>query len=36
MDAAYEASRSFRRLCNAVDELVRFVDAGVVDATPVA
>ena len=34
MDAAYESSRSFRRLCNAVDELVRFVDAGVVDATP--
>ena len=24
---------SFRRLCNAVDELVWFVDAGVVDAT---
>ena len=34
IDAAYETSRSFRRLCNAVDELVRFVDAGVVDATP--
>ena len=34
MDAAYESSRSFRRLCNAVDELVQFVDAGVVTATP--
>ena len=34
IDAAFEASRSFRRLCNAVDELVRFVDAGMVKATP--
>lgn len=34
MDAAYEASRSFRRLCNAVDELVQFVDTSVVTATP--
>ena len=34
IDAAYETSRSFRRLCNAVDELVQFVDAGVVDVTP--
>ncbi len=34
MDAAYEASRSFRRLCNAVDELVQFVDTGVVKTTP--
>lgn len=34
MDAAYETSRSFRRLCNAVDELVQFVDAGEVVTTP--
>lgn len=34
MDAAFEASRSFRRLCNAVDELVQFVDTGVVKTTP--
>ena len=34
IDAAFEASRSFRRLCNAVDELVQFVDTGVVKTTP--
>ena len=34
IDAAFEASRSFRRLCNAVDELVKFVDTGVLKATP--
>ncbi len=34
MDAAFHASRSFRRLCNAVDELVHFVDAGEVKTTP--
>ena len=34
IDAAFEASRSFRRFCNAVDELVQFVDIGVIKATP--
>ena len=34
IDAAFEASRSFRRLCNAVNELVQFVDTGVIKATP--
>ena len=34
IDAAFEASRSFRRLCNAVNELVQFVDTGVIRATP--
>ena len=34
IEKAFETSRSFRRLCDAVDELVQFVDAGVVDATP--
>ncbi len=34
IDAAFHASRSFRRLCNAVDELVRFADAGEVKTTP--
>ncbi len=34
IDAAFHASRSFRRLCNAVDELVHFVDAGEVKTTP--
>ena len=34
IDAAFEASRSFRRLCNAVEELVQFVDTGVIKATP--
>ncbi len=34
IEAAFEASRSFRRLCNAVDELVQFVDTGVVNITP--
>lgn len=36
IDAAFEASRSFRRLCNAVDELVQFVDTGEIKATPAA
>ena len=34
IEATIEASRSFRRLCNAVDELVRFVDSGEIKATP--
>ena len=34
IDAAFEASRSFRRLCDAVDELVWFVDTGEVRITP--
>ena len=34
IDAAFESSRSFRRLCNAVNELVQFVDTGVIKATP--
>lgn len=36
IEAAHEASRSFRRLCNAVDELVQFVDTGEIKATPAA
>ena len=34
IEAAFETSRSFRRLCNAVGELVHFVDTGEVKATP--
>lgn len=34
IEAAFDASRSFRRLCNAVDQLVRSVDAGETTTTP--
>ena len=34
IDAAFEASRSFRRLCDAVDELLEFVDTGAIRSTP--
>ena len=36
IEAAFEASRSFRRLCSAVDELVQFIDTGEIKATPAA
>ena len=36
IDTAFDSSRSFRRLCNAVDELVQFVDSGATETTPVA
>ena len=34
IEKAFESSRSFRRLCDAVNELVQFVDTGVITATP--
>ena len=34
IDAAFESSRSFRRLCSAVNELIQFIDTGVIKATP--
>ena len=34
LDTAFESSRSFRRLCNAVDELVGCVDTGEIKITP--
>lgn len=34
IEAAFEASRSFRRLCSAVDQLITFVDDGLVMTTP--
>ena len=35
IEAAFEASRSFRRLCSAVEELVDCIDTGTVNVTPV-
>ena len=35
IEAAFQSSRSFRRLCSAVEELVDCIDTGTVNVTPV-